>query len=879
MSEPGQPYVSPDDLSAIPGLWADAVAEHIRPVIAEVYLGTEGAVHAQMVEAVGADLPNPGSLAAETYLAAAVNTMTDVVGDDLWDTARAQLLEGFQAGESIDALAGRLRGAADLAAPKATLLARTVALDASNAASLATARAAGIPMRKGWLATPDSRTRLTHRLAGAAYGSDDLMIDLGERFQVGGFDCDRPHDPTLPAEERANCRCALVYSIPDSDHAGPGTDVEPARERAARVRQARLDEARGMAELVTAVDEIVANQGSPRAVAARIRTQARLGGITDEVRDELLDVVADPERLRALAHARAAAAGIVVEGRAGQTVTFDPALHESIGGPVQAGTSVVVIRPGTRYVAGGEDVRVARAAVLDVATAAVDLDLSGWRERWLAARAPGGVMIAADGGDPVPWHIERGNSECPDGFAVVKDDDGTVEGCHDSRAGAVAQLRALYVNDESTADREADTTIAAMAAGSPWEGVLISEGAWSGDGRQFAPGSLTWAPLPLALKWQPEEAPGHDGAVIVGRIDEIFRDGPLIRARGVMDDDGLYGAEALRLMRGGMLRGVSITGDDCDESDIELVFPETPMAAAIQVPEEPMMEMPHEPMGEPRIIVHKGRIRSATLIPEQAFVEAEIRLVAPADDAVTLGPTTVTAAGYTITIPELWPEEWFDEPPERPPFGALHITPRGRVYGLLAPANVTHRAFRASGRAVTAPKGVDYSEFQNKPALVAGADGPVRINAGTITFGCGHPSPTDPRRADPGWAMSQYDNTCSVAARVRVGEYPDGGTWVAGGLLHGIDADTVERMMGCALSGDWQNGKLNAALLVPVEGFPVPAAASVRVRDDALVSSTVPVRFTGPAPDLRPALERIARGIGRDRRATLRRLHARVKGG
>lgn len=562
----------------------------------------------------------------------------------------------------------------------------------------------------------------------------------------------------------------------------------------------------------------------------------------------------------------------------------------------------------------------------------------------------------------MPWHVERGNSACPDGWAVVKDADKTVEGCHPSRDEAVTQLRALYANEPMTAADEillppvADV-LPDMPEGTPWEGVLAPEGVWSGDGRQFAPDALTWAPLPLALKWQPEEDDEHKGSVIVGRIDEIFREPPLVKARGVMDDEGLYGAEALRLMHKLMLRGVSLKGDDMEDQDVELVYPgdmpmEAPMAEddeqddgleefhlpgkhdqkdhgrstgpkydrskpvpvspkrkstpkydrstppgqggrrrysddsdrdfAIQVPEveplEPVEPVEMLPAGEPRVIIHKGRIRSATLCPEQAFVEAEIHLVEPQVLPELVGPTRVVASGYTITIPELWPESWFDEPKERPPFGALHITPQGRVYGLLAPAHVSHRAFLRTGRAVTAPQRVDYSEFQNKPALVAGADGDTyRINAGSITFNCGHPSPTDPRRSDPNWAMQQYDNTCSVAARVRVGEYADGGTWVAGGLLHGIDADTVERMMACALSGDWQGGKLNAALLVPVEGFPTAATSSVRIKDGALVSSTVPIRFT-PEPDLRPLLERVARSIGRDSKSRLQQQRDRVKG-
>lgn len=503
----------------------------------------------------------------------------------------------------------------------------------------------------------------------------------------------------------------------------------------------------------------------------------------------------------------------------------------------------------------------------------------------------------------MPWQVTQDHPDCPGGWAVVKDDDGSVAGCHTTEQAAMEQMQALYVNEpDMGADcppgehRMPDGSCMpgeAMAAdpmvvmppaaqlpipdaplpagGTPWKGVLVVEGTPTGDDprRVFAPGSLTWAAPPLALKWQPEEDEGHDGAVIVGRIDSILRDGANIFAEGVMDDDGVNGGEALRLMRNKMLRGVSILADDTTEADVEYVYPTPVDMPPMDGMDMPMMEM--EECAPSAVVIHHGRIRSATLLPEPAFVEAFIEL----------GEPVVTAAAYTVTIPEVWPEWWFDEPVDTPPIGALHITPQGRVYGYLGPDRVAHRAFRASGQKVTIPRGVDYSEFQNKPCLVAGADGQIyRINAGNVTFDCGHPSPFDERRADPTWAMQHYDNTCSIAARVRVGENRHG-TWVAGGLLHGITADAFERMMACALSGDWQGGRLNAALLVPVEGFPVGQTSSVRVRDDALVASTVPIRYVpdaGPV-DMRPTLERLARSIGRDRTARFQQLRSRVKRG
>lgn len=46
----------------------------------------------------------------------------------------------------------------------------------------------------------------------------------------------------------------------------------------------------------------------------------------------------------------------------------------------------------------------------------------------------------------MPWHISKEHSECS-GFAVVKDDDGKVVGCHKTEADAKKQLAALYASE------------------------------------------------------------------------------------------------------------------------------------------------------------------------------------------------------------------------------------------------------------------------------------------------------------------------------------------------------------------------------------------------------------------------------------------------
>lgn len=54
----------------------------------------------------------------------------------------------------------------------------------------------------------------------------------------------------------------------------------------------------------------------------------------------------------------------------------------------------------------------------------------------------------------MPWHIETANPDCASGYAVVKDDDGTIEGCHRTRREALAQLAALNIAEAERSAQE-----------------------------------------------------------------------------------------------------------------------------------------------------------------------------------------------------------------------------------------------------------------------------------------------------------------------------------------------------------------------------------------------------------------------------------------
>lgn len=182
-------------------------------------------------------------------------------------------------------------------------------------------------------------------------------------------------------------------------------------------------------------------------------------------------------------------------------------------------------------------------------------------------------------------------------------------------------------------------------AGTPWEGILVVEGIETGDGRMFAEGSLTWDQPPLALRWTPTDIGEHGGAVTSGRIDNIWRDPQnpsTIRGAGVFDDQGVNGAEALRLVRGQFMKGVSVDVDTIKDADVELVYPDSG-GDGEQSDEDILMELFSAPE---LMIFHAGRIRAATQVDIPAFTEAQIWLTDGSMPLATSSPAP-SGQGYS----------------------------------------------------------------------------------------------------------------------------------------------------------------------------------------------------------------------------------------
>ena len=132
-----------------------------------------------------------------------------------------EICAGMAEGETVDELARRVGTAsAGFTERRATVIARTEVVCASNAGSFFAAEQTGLPMKKVWLATPDERTRDTH------LDADGQAVELQENFNIHGYELKFPGDSTLgaPPQEVIQCRCTQTYELPKQNLVLP---VEP----------------------------------------------------------------------------------------------------------------------------------------------------------------------------------------------------------------------------------------------------------------------------------------------------------------------------------------------------------------------------------------------------------------------------------------------------------------------------------------------------------------------------------------------------------------------------------------------------------------------------------------------------------------------------
>lgn len=429
-----------------------------------------------------------------------------------------------------------------------------------------------------------------------------------------------------------------------------------------------------------------------------------------------------------------------------------------------------------------------------------------------------------------------------------------------------------------------------------WSGILAPIGIPTGDGRMFAPNSLTNRDLPLPLRFQRQDGGGHSGAVVVGRILEIRYEDDRAWARG----DWLDPKVTPEVAEAQEWTSKKVIGPSVDLDDAVMEQVPVNQAAAAEVAAEvaacgcsdahAAKDVAEQPMLR---LVTQGRISGATLVQIPAFAEcAALELSDEEGETLTAaGDLTFTAGdpvsiagedddpddtgfyvsmsddGQSVTVVRDsgkvdtvhvtrigYPDEaelraWdaaltaAGALRDHPPAGwfadpklkdptPLTVTDDGRIYGHLAKWGTCHVGLPGC---VTAPRSHTSYAFFHTGEVVT--DDGRSLEVGKITLGTGHADPNAGFRA----AADHYDHSGACVAVVRAGEDAHG-IWVAGALT---DPGRVAELRRSPLSGDWRrvgNGmELVAALAVNVPGFPVPRSRVASGVPMSLVAAGLPI--------------------------------------
>ena len=362
--------------------------------------------------------------------------------------------------------------------------------------------------------------------------------------------------------------------------------------------------------------------------------------------------------------------------------------------------------------------------------------------------------------------------------------------------------------------------------------LVIPEEIESGDGRSFKRGAISFRELPLPLMWQTQTADGHNGSVVVGRIDHMERTSNGIgNAYGVFDN-GAHAVEVIRLIKNGFIRGISADMDKFEA--VEQKGQKTDEDADTSA----------KTLGKDKIIINKARVMGITIVPKPAFQECKIVLQTNeglinqqeeplisdgiyADDADSLDAQSLVACGFVAgAIPVTPPEAWFANP-KLDKATPLTVTDDGRVFGHIAAWHVDHIGM-AYGTKPPRSKS-NYAYFHT--GVVRTQEG-SDMGVGQLTLAGGHAS----LEASAAEAVKHYDDTASAVADVHAGEDRHG-IWVAGALRPGTSPEQIRALRASAPSGDWRpiRGSLElvAVCQVNVPGFPI---ARARVASGAVMA-------------------------------------------
>lgn len=403
---------------------------------------------------------------------------------------------------------------------------------------------------------------------------------------------------------------------------------------------------------------------------------------------------------------------------------------------------------------------------------------------------------------------------------------------HDARSRIALAAAGVYEINENTAQQETAGLSFTIA-------LVLPEEIASGDGRTFAKNSVTIRELPIPLLWQIKTGDGHDGSVVVGRIDSMERiEGGIGNAKGVFDTSA-YAQEAERMILEGFMRGVSADLDMFEANDDK------------KATEAKSNEKEDDgKIGGDKMTITKARIMAVTIVPKPAFQQCKIAIdssmtteqtedsimledgeyVAESDITPVEAAALVACGAIAASIPVTPPATWFTDPNLKAPT-PLTVDDNGRVFGHIAAWHTDHIGMSFGTRAPRSKS--KYAFFHT--GVVRTDDG-KDVPVGNLTLAGGHA----PLEASAAEAVRHYDDTASAIADVHAGEDKHG-IWVAGALRPGTTPERVRAFRASAPSGDWRPIKgsleLVAVCQVNVPGFPIARARVASGQVYALVAA------------------------------------------